>query len=243
LLNEIIVLGTLGMKTVLVTGGNKGIGLEVTKYFLYQNFRVVIIARDFSKFDLLEHERVSILEYDLSEIAGIPDLISTIGNIDVLINNAGMLFSLPYDAYPLEKIEYIIRLNIESPVALIRAVSKIMIQNGKGRIVNNASRAGQIGHYDIWYGITKAGLINVTKSFSRILGPKGILINAVAPGPVETNMIMPSDKWKSAFKKTVISGRLASAQEVAETIGWLGTSSPEYINGTCIDINNGSFSR
>jgi 3-oxoacyl-[acyl-carrier protein] reductase len=117
LLNEIIVLGTLGMKTVLVTGGNKGIGLEVTKYFLYQNFRVVIIARDFSKFDLLEHERVSILEYDLSEIAGIPDLISTIGNIDVLINNAGMLYSLPYDAYPLEKIEYIIRLNIESPVA------------------------------------------------------------------------------------------------------------------------------
>jgi NAD(P)-dependent dehydrogenase (short-subunit alcohol dehydrogenase family) len=231
------------MKTVLVTGGNKGIGLEVAKYFLHHNFRVVIIARDFRKFELLEHERVSILVYDLSEIAGIPDLISTIGNIDVLINNAGMMHSLPYDVYPREKVEYILRLNIESPVALIREVSKIMIPNGKGRIVNNASRAGQIGHHDIWYGITKAGLINATKSFSKILGPKGILINAVAPGPVETDMVISSDKWKSAFKKTVISERLASAQEVAETKGWLGTSSPEYINGTCIDINNGSFPR
>jgi len=177
-------------------------------------------------------------------VAGIPDLVSNFGAIDVLVNSAGVMLSLPYDCYPQEKVDRIIKLNIESPVALIREVSKKMVENRSGRIVNNTSIAGQIGHPDIWYGITKAGLINATKSFSKILGPHGIIVNAVAASPVETDMlkVIPEES-KNAFKKTVITGRFANAQEIAETIGWLGTISPEYINGTCIDINNGSFPR
>jgi len=155
-----------------------------------------------------------------------------------------MMLSLPYDNYPQEKVENIIKLNIESPVALIREASKQMIKNKSGRIVNNASIAGQIGHPDIWYGITKAGLINVTKSFSKIFGAQGVIINAVAASPVETDMlnVIPEER-KTAFKKSLITGRFATPQEIAETIGWLGTISPEYINGTCLDINNGSFPR
>lgn len=228
-------------KTALITGGNKGIGLETTRYFLERDYDVVIIARNFTDFDLAGHSNIRQVPYDLTDIDGIPELVAGLGCVDVLVNNAGIMYSLPYDDYPQDKIDYMLKLNIQAPVTLIREVSRLMSQ---GRIVNNASIAGQVGHPDIWYGITKAGLINVTKSFAKILGPQGIIINAVAPSPVETDMlaVIPEAR-KEMFKKTVISGRFATPREVADTIGWLGTDSPEYINGTCIDINNGSFPR
>ena len=231
-------------KVALITGGNKGIGLEVTRYFLHKKYQVIVIARDFTDFEYSTDPSIEQVVYDLSEIEEIPSLVRGLGKIDVLVNNAGVMLSKPYDHYHQKDVGYIIKINIESPVAMIREVSKIMIKNGSGRIVNNASIAGQVGHPDIWYGITKAGLINATKSFSKILGSKGIIINAVAPSPVETDMltVIPEAR-KEAFKKSVITGRFAAPDEVAETIGWLGTISPEYINGTCIDINNGSFPR
>lgn len=232
------------MKTVLITGGNKGIGLETTKFFLQLGYRVIIVARDFSDGALQTSTDVIMKQFDLLDIGQIPQLISELGHIDVLINNAGVMHSIPYDNYPQEKIDQMLKLNIEAPVALIREVSKSMINNGSGRIVNNASVAGQIGHPDIWYGITKAGLINATKSFARILGPKGIVINAVAPGPVETDMlkVIPEER-KKAIKNVVYTNRFAKPEEVAKAIVWLATECPEYINGTCLDINNGAFPR
>ena len=87
------------------------------------------------------------------------------------------MHALPHDNYPEEKVEEILSVNIKSPVALIREFSRGMARKGKGRIVNVASIAGEIGHPDVWYGITKAGMINVTKSFAKTLGPKGIVVN------------------------------------------------------------------
>lgn len=231
-------------KTVLITGGNKGIGLETTCLFRQRDYRVVVVARDFSD-EALENTQDTVLkQFDLTDIDGIPRLVSEIGHVDVLINNAGVMFSLPYSDYPREKADRMLRLNLEAPVALIREVSKSMILKGSGRIVNNASIAGQIGHPDVWYGITKAGLINATKSFARILGPKGIVINAVAAGPVETDMlnVIPEDR-KKAIKSMVYSNRFARPEEVAAVMVWLATECPEYINGTCVDINNGAFPR
>ncbi|MGF1807293.1 SDR family oxidoreductase [Aliivibrio sifiae] len=231
-------------KTVLITGGNKGIGLEVTRYFLNKNFRIIVIARDLDNFYFRDHTDVEALTYNLENTQDIPNLIAGIGNIDVLINNAGIMLSLPFNDYSQKNINKILKINIESPVALINEVSKGMIKNKRGRIVNNASIAGQVGHPDVWYGITKSGLINATKSFSKILGPHGIMVNAVAPSPVDTDMLdaIPIQR-KEQFKEATITQRFAKAEEVANVIGWLGTNSPEYINGICIDINNGAFPR
>lgn len=90
----------------------------------------------------------------------------------------------------------------------------------------------------------KSLIINATKSFAKLLGPKGIVINAVAPGPVETDMmaVIPEQRKKS-IKNSVFIDRFAKAEEVAKAIYWLATDCPEYINGTCIDINNGAFPR
>lgn len=231
-------------KHVLITGGNKGIGLETTRMFLDRGDRVTVVARDFSEFELADTDGVIMVEYDLTDIEGIPALVEGIGAVDVLINNAGVMYAAPYTDYPAEKQETTVRLNLEAPVALIREVSKYMVENGGGRIVNNSSIAGQIGHPDIWYGITKAGLINATKSFAKLLGPHGVVVNAVAPGPVETDMlaVIPEAR-KEAVLKAVHSGRFAYAEEVAKAMFWLATDCPEYINGTCVDINNGAFPR
>lgn len=229
--------------TVLITGGNKGIGLELTREFLKLDYKIIIIARDFENFEFTQNKNIQTISFDLTNIDEIPKLVAKLPAIDILINNAGVMYALPYNQYPNTKIETILKLNIESPIKLIEEVSKSMLSKGRGRIVNNASIAGQIGHPDIWYGITKAGLINATKSFSKIFDGK-IIINAVAPSPVETDMlnIIPKAR-QEAFLQTVITKRFAKPHEIAKTIIWLATDSPEYINGTCIDINSGSFPR
>ena len=124
------------MKTALVTGGNKGIGLEVTRMLVDSGYQVYVVARDFSTFELSANPHVASVPYDLTNIDGIGDMIKGIGNIDILINNAGVMYSLPYDDYPDEKMERILNLNIKAPVALIREVSKSMIAAGAGRIVD-----------------------------------------------------------------------------------------------------------
>jgi len=224
-------------KTVLITGGNKGIGLALTKLFLEQGDKVIVVARDFK--DFVYADKVECVEYDLTDVVNIPSLIAKIGKIDTLINNAGVMYSLPYNDYPQSKVESMLKLNLESPIKLIEECVKV----GATRVVNNASVAGYTGHPDIWYGMTKAALINATKSFAKIYQGK-VILNAVAPSPVDTDMQkVNTEERKEAFRKTVITGRFATAEEVAETMFWLATSSPEYINGTTIDINNGSFPR
>jgi 3-oxoacyl-[acyl-carrier protein] reductase len=225
------------MKTVLITGGNKGIGLELTKEFLALEYKVIVVARDFEGFAFVNS--VECIEYDLTNVEGIPKLVSSMGKLDILINNAGVMYSLAYNDYSKDKVSSMLRLNLEAPIKLIEECVKV----GTTRIVNNASIAGQIGHPDVWYGVTKAGLINVTKSFAKIFDGK-VVINAVAPSPVETDMLetIPLAR-REAFLKSVVTKRFAHADEVAKTMLWLAIESPAYINGTTIDINNGSYMR
>jgi 3-oxoacyl-[acyl-carrier protein] reductase len=226
-------------KTVLITGGNKGIGLETTKAFVTLGYEVIVVARDFS--DFIEHESVQQVVFDLTKVDEIPALIASLPPIDILINNAGVMYSIPYQSYSPEKIDSMMKLNLYTPIKLIEEVVKRMPHGG--RIVNNASIAGQIGHPDIWYGMSKAALINATKSFSKIFEGK-IIINTVASSTAETEMrnVVPKDR-QEAFLKSVITKRFAYPEEIAKTIVWLATESPEYINGSVIDINNGSFPR
>jgi len=233
------------LNRVLITGGNKGIGLEVVKRFLEVDYDVIVVARDFSNFAFKDNEKVTMIEYDLSNTEGLEKLVEEVGEIDTLINNAGyMQPKYTYDNYPKEAKEHIMNVDLHSPVELMTLFSKGMKKRGYGRIVNTASIAGQIGHPDIWYGIAKAGLINATKIFAKLLGSNGIIINCIAPSPVETDMQKDnSEERKAEFKKMVPSGRFAEPQEAAEVIFWLATDCPEYVNGTTLDFNNGSYVR
>lgn len=225
-------------KKVLVTGGTKGIGYETVKKLKEIGFQVTVVGRNFSEFDI---EGVKKVTFDLEKVDELDKLFDEVGEIDVLVNNAGIDRQRTYDDYPNEDIEKIVNVNLKTPVKLITLFADSLIKNN-GRVINVASQAAEIGHKDIWYGITKAGLVNATKSFAGILGPQGVKLNAVAPGPVETTMIedsVYSERFEKLKERTILN-RIAKPEEIADVIVWLAKDAPEYFNGETIDLNNGA---
>ncbi len=227
------------MKTALVTGAGRGIGLATARAFANAGWKVLALDKDFSSFDL-DVER---LQFDLRELSNIKGLVEK-RQIDTLVNNAGVLFCDPYESIPEANKREVLTVNIEAPAALITALAPQMKARKSGRIVNVGSVAAFTGHADLWYGITKAGILNLTKAWAKELGPHGVLVNAVAPGPTQTAMYdqLPQSR-KDGVMKSVYSGRVCTPEEVASAILWLGTSCPEYVNGTTLDVNNGSYPR
>ncbi len=134
-----------------------------------------------------------------------------------------------------------LNVNLISAVRLSVRLAEQMANSSGGRIVSMGSIAGEIGHPDIWYGISKAGIMNAMRSLARTYGPRGVVANSVAPGPVETEMMknIPEDR-KTRLKAATISQRFCSAEEVAATVCWLATDAPTFINGEVIDMNNGT---
>ena len=229
------------MPVALITGAGRGIGLETARAFLGAGYRVLALDKDLSRFDLEGAERVP---YDLTGVAGIPALVGSLGEIDTLVNNAGVLYCEPYDAIPEAHRREIMTVNLEAPAALMQALAPQMMKRKAGRIVNVGSVAAFTGHPDLWYGASKAALLNITKSYAGWLGRHGVLVNAVAPGPTQTAMYdqLPESR-KEGVMRAVYSGRVCTPREVAHAILWLGTASPEYLNGATLDVNNGSYPR
>lgn len=227
------------MSTVLVTGAGRGIGLATAHAFKNAGWKVLALDKDFACFDLKGAERI---EFDLRNLSEINKLAKH--EIHTLVNNAGVLFCDPYDAIPEQHKREVLTVNIEAPAALIAALAPQMKARKSGRIVNVGSVAAFTGHPDLWYGITKAGILNLTKAWAKELGPHGVLVNAVAPGPTQTAMYdqLPQSR-KDGVMKSVYSGRVCRPEEVAAAILWLGSACPEYVNGTTLDINNGSYPR
>jgi NAD(P)-dependent dehydrogenase (short-subunit alcohol dehydrogenase family) len=230
------------VKSVLVTGAGRGIGLATAKLFHGAGWRVLALDKDFSVCDLPGEVRR--IAFDLQNLAGIPGMVSQAGEIDVLVNNAGTLYCHPHDAFPDADAMEILTVNLRAPVALIEALAPQMRRRKSGRIVNVGSVAAFTGHPDLWYGATKAAILNITKSYAGYLGADGVLVNAVAPGPTLTDMYerLPQSR-KDGVMRSVYSGRACRPEEVAETILWLGTASPTYLSGATIDVNGGSYPR
>ena len=227
------------MKIALITGAGRGIGWATAQAFLSAGWRVLALDKEFA--GEVAGEQV---DFDLRRLSEIPRLMQSLGEIDTLVNNAGVLYCDPLDAIPEEHKSEILAVNLEAPAALIAALAPQMKQRKAGRIVNVSSVSAFTGHPDLWYGITKAGLLNMTKSWARELGPYGVLVNAVAPGPTLTAMYeqLPQSR-KEGVMRSVYSGRMCTPDEVAAAILWLGAWSPAYVNGTTLDVNDGSYPR
>lgn len=225
--------------TALITGAGKGIGRETAQLFREAGWRVLALDKAFPQPAIGER-----VDYDLQDLAGIPALIAKLGDIDTLVNNAGVLYCEPYDAIPEAHKREILTVNLEAPAKLIEALAPQFKGRKAGRVVNVGSVAAFTGHPDLWYGITKAGILNLTKAWAKELGPHGGLVNAVAPGPTQTDMYeqLPQSR-KDGVMQSVYAQRPCSPAEVAQAIFWLGSASPAYISGTTLDVNNGSYPR
>ena len=221
------------MKTALVTGAARGIGRAAADALQKAGLKVL-------RLDVQGAE----IAYDLTNLAGIPKLVDGLGQIDVLVNNAGVQNAVAIDKYTDEQRQRIIRVNLEAPVELIRAVSKQMIARKAGRVVNMASIAAYTPHTDLWYGVTKAGVLSFTRSFAQFLGPHGIQVNAVAPGPIDTPLLDKAQPERvDELMKKVYTRRKGRPDEVAEAVRWLALDAPAIINGAVIDVTDGSFVR
>ena len=220
-------------KAALVTGAARGIGRAAAEALREAGCKVIGVDREACD-----------VVYDLTDIAGIAKLVQSLGEIDILVNNAGVQNAVSIDRYTDEQRRRILAVNLEAPVELIRVLAKQMAARKSGRIINLASVAAYTAHTDLWYGVTKAGVVSFTRSFAATLGPHGIQVNAVAPGPIDTQLLDKAQPERVQELMTkVYTRRKGRPEEVAEAIRWLALDAPPIITGAVRDITDGSFLR
>ena len=229
------------MASYLVTGGNRGIGWAVVSALRKKQPKAHMIIASRTPPDSLEGALW--VEADLATPEGLSLVKEHLSSCDVLINNAGLMVGK--GAYDISVPERDATIAINQMAVVELSLHFIECAKGKSiRIVNNTSIAAHLGHPDVWYGMTKAAILNFTKSVAKNFGPQGVVCNCVAAGPVETEMLktIPEERQQE-LKAASITGRFASPRDVAEVMAWLAIDSPEYVNGICIDVNNGTFLR
>ena len=235
-------------KTAVVTGAGSGIGKATAARLLAEG--AVVVATDISaeRLDAFKAEAP-----DLITVAGDVAAQETIdailaaagGTVDALANNAGIMDGfLPTAELTDEVWERVMNVNVTGPMRLSRAVLPGMVERGKGTIVNTASEASiRAGAAGTAYTTSKHAVIGLTKSTAFFYGPKGVRVNAVAPGAVATNIEAPfHSQWAGErlgpLMQTVIPG-VASAEELAAAITWLLSDDSSNVNGTVLMSDGG----
>lgn len=238
-------------KTVIVTGGGNGIGRETILTFAREGANVVIADFDENagKQTLSMVEELGVkgifLKVDVSNRENVSEMVKKVievfGNIDILINNAGitsdgMLTKLTEDSW-----KRVLDVNLSGVFNCTQAVVKGMIEQGNGKIINASSVVGIYGNMgQTNYAATKAGVIGMTKSWAKELGRKGICVNAVAPGFVETGMVakVPEKVIVKMIEKIPLA-RLGKPTDIANAYLFLASNESDYINGTVLQVDGG----
>jgi 3-oxoacyl-[acyl-carrier protein] reductase len=242
------------MRNVIVTGGNRGIGLGIACKLVAEGYHVLAVARketDPLNAAIREAEghhpgAFHFAPFDLTQIEGIAQLVKTLrknfGPIYGLVNNAAVSFDGVLAMMPDSRIEQLIRLNTLSPIILTKYVVRSMMADGGGRIVNIASIVGFTGYSGLSaYGATKASLIGFTRSLAREVGRMGVNVNAVAPGFIDTEMtqeLEPEQREKIVRRSSL--RRLTDIDDVANAVEFLLGCKSKSITGTVLTVDSGS---
>jgi 3-oxoacyl-[acyl-carrier protein] reductase len=238
----------LSGKNALVTGSTRGIGRAIAEAFAESGARVAVVGRDQQRAD----EAAAAVgggakgfAADVSDTAAVTRLVEGVekafGSIDILVNNAGitrdnLVMRLKDDDW-----DAVQNANLRGAFASIRAVSRGMMKRRSGRIINVASIVGLIGNKgQANYAASKAGLIALTKSVAKELGSRNILVNAVAPGFIETEMTAAmTPEAREALGRQIALERLGTAKDVAATVAFLASDLASYITGQVFVVDGG----
>jgi len=235
-------------RVALVTGANGGIG-SATALKLGMNGFKVILNYHVNKDNAVEIasslgvENTLLIEADITNIEAVNEMVSKtlekFGRIDILVNNAGITRDRTFVKMSKEEWDEVINVNLNGVFNVTKAVIGIMIEQGSGTIINISSIVGEIGNFgQTNYSASKAALIGFTKSLAKEVARKGIRVNAIAPGFVDTEMTRKiPENVKNKILEQIPMGRFATPEEVADAVLFLCNAG--YITGTVIDVNGG----
>lgn len=237
---------------IIVTGASRGLGREIALALADEGYHLVLNYaqnREAAESVLAEIEKKGVqallVQADVSEFAQAQALVNacheTFGNVYGLINNAGitrdgMMMRMSQEAY-----DGVIQTNLNGAFYCMRHASGVMLRQKRGRIINMASIAGVIGNAgQVNYSAAKAGMIGMAKAAARELAPRGITVNAIAPGLIETDMTqaMPEEARKKLLAQVPL-GRMGQASEVAALVAYLCSEQAAYITGQVLCIDGG----
>ena len=235
-------------KNALVTGSTRGIGRGIAEAFAQSGARVAVVGRDLQRAEEAASavgNNAAGFAADVGDTAAIAKLVSDVekafGSIDILVNNAGITRDNLVMRMKDEDWDAVQNANLRGAFAAIRAVSRGMMKKRGGRIINIASIVGLIGNKgQANYAASKAGLIALTKSVAKELGSRNILVNAVAPGFIETEMTAAmTQEARDALGQQIALERLGSVQDVAAMVAFLASDLASYITGQVFVVDGG----
>jgi 3-oxoacyl-[acyl-carrier protein] reductase len=242
------------MRNVIVTGGSRGLGLGIARQLSAAGYRVIALARyqnselsaAMAEADLANPGSFSFVPFDLAEIESISDLVKTLrkdfGPLYGLVNNAGISFEGVLAMMPTSQIEQLLRVNTLSPIVLTKFVSRSMMADGGGRIVNLASIVAFTGYSGLSvYAATKAAVIGFSRSLAREVGRAGINVNSVAPGFVDTDLTRSlRDEQRQQIERRSALRRLVDIGDVANAVEFLLSDKAKNITGTVLTVDAGN---
>jgi NAD(P)-dependent dehydrogenase (short-subunit alcohol dehydrogenase family) len=235
----------------VVTGGARGIGLAIARWFLVADHRVALLDIDGETLadaerELKDTERVLALCCDVAIPAQVHPAIDQVaarfGRIDALVNNAGVAVFKPMLETTFEEWARVLAVNLDGPFICTQACAPVMLKSGGGSVVNIASISGlRASALRVAYGTSKAALMHLTRQQAVELGVLGIRVNAIAPGPVDTAMAkaVHTPDIRAGYHDAIPLNRYGTPEEIASAVGFLCSPAATYINGQILAVDGG----
>jgi len=239
----------MGKKVAIVTGGTRGIGLEITRCLVGEGFDVAAVyhGNDEAAKACEQETNARAFKFDVADFdacqTGCATIEEAMGPVSVLVNNAGITKDGVLHKMSAEQWHKVVETNLTSCFSMTRAVINGMRERGFGRIVNISSINGQKGQFgQTNYSAAKAGILGFTKALALESAAKGITVNAICPGYIETDMTssMKQDVLESIIRQIPVA-RMGSPKEIADIVAFLASDKAGFITGATITANGGQY--